>query len=107
VILCFELTMPSRNSWNGRWSGENKRFIKIVNLGRTQKAAAKLAKILNDGPYRYSFGDGWVARVSVEAVDAVMARKLRKLSSGFCGYDWMVDSILDHGDIRTRETANT
>jgi hypothetical protein len=25
---------------------------------------------------------------------------LRMLSKGFCGYDWMVKSIVWHGDIR-------
>jgi hypothetical protein len=29
----------------------------------------------------------------VRAVDAKEARQIRKKSEGFCGYDWMIDSI--------------
>ena len=28
-MVVFELTMPNFNTWNGRWSGENKRFIRV------------------------------------------------------------------------------
>jgi hypothetical protein len=31
------------------------------------------------------------------------ARKLKKQSKGFCGYQWMVESIIDFGEILTAE----
>lgn len=103
MILSFELSMPRTNSWNGRWSGEGRRFVKCVNVSHTQKAIERGLKVVENGPYHYSFGDGWVAGVKVEVVDAREAAKLRKLSAGFCGYDWMIDSIREHGEIKVEQ----
>jgi hypothetical protein len=102
MILSFELSMPSVNTHNGHWTGENKLFVKVVNLGNSQKAFAKAEPLLKQGYFTYDFGDGWRAGVSVKAVDAAESRKLRKKSVGFCGYDWMVDSILSKGKIETK-----
>lgn len=99
MLISFELTMPSNNSWNGKWSGADKQYIKVQNLTSTR--AAKILAAASS--YDYNFGDGWVARVRVRHVGASEARKLRKVSDGFCGYDWMIDSILKHGDIRVEE----
>lgn len=93
MLLAFELSMPGVNSWNGKWSGESKSFVKVLKVGT--KSLAK------PGYYHYDFGDGWRAAVSVRKVDAATARKLRKESLGFCGYDWMIDEILDNGRIKT------
>lgn len=57
-------------------------------------------KQLAGGYFTYTFGDGWVAAVTVREVDAQTKRRLLKESEGFCGYDWMVDSILSHGKIK-------
>lgn len=44
--------------------------------------------------YTYNFGDGWVAAVSVREA------KAREIPScRFCGYEWMIDSILKRGAI--------
>jgi hypothetical protein len=37
--------------------------------------------------------------VAVAKVDAAEARRLRRASAGFCGYDWMIASIEKHGRI--------
>ena len=99
-MICFELSMPGRNSWNGRWSGEDKIYARIVNLGTTKKAKGKGNAIIQGGPYWYSWPDGWAARVDVKEVDSSKANQIRKRSAGFCGYDWMIDSIKYHGEIR-------
>lgn len=93
MILNFELSMPSNNAWNGKWGSEGEFYAKIINFGKTQKAETKAQAILDEGYFRYSFGDGWVAGVSVKKVAAKEAGKIRRKSKGFCGYDWMVDSI--------------
>lgn len=90
-LVAFELTMPSRNSWNGRWTGEEKRYVLVR---RTRK------EDIADTSFYHDFGDGWGACVRTWVVDGEQARKLRRLSDGFGGYDWMVDSILSHGSIR-------
>ena len=96
MILSFTLSMPGVNSWNGKWSGEGEFYAKTINFGKSQKAK----EILGKGYYHYSFGDGWAAGVSVKQVDAKEAAKIRRISSGFCGYDWMVDSIIWNGKIK-------
>jgi len=93
MLLAFELSMPGVNSWNGRWTGEARPHVKVLSVG-----AKCLAK---PGRYEYDFGDGWRAAVTVRTVDGATARKLRKASDGFCGYDWMVDEIRFHGRIKT------
>jgi hypothetical protein len=64
-----------------------------------EKAEAKAAIILAKGSYYYNLGDGWAARVSVREVSASEAAKIRCKSAGFCGYDWMIDSIIHYGEI--------
>ena len=100
MLISFELSMPGRNSWNGRWGGEEKLHAAVVNFGKTNKGTEKAQKIIKAGYFRYSFGDGWSAGVSAREVDSKQAAKIRRKSSGFCGYDWMVESIKDHLEIR-------
>lgn len=44
-------------------------------------------------------GDGWRAAVEAKEADTQAARRIMSKSNGFCGYDWMVRSILSDGDI--------
>lgn len=80
--VIFELSMPSNNAWDGKWSGE----------GNTYTVAKTLPNAKFDGlkrRYTYSFGDGWVAAVRVRE-----AAPREKATNRFCGYEWMIDSIL-------------
>jgi hypothetical protein len=99
--VAFALSMPSVASWNGKWSGAAKRYV-IVRSFRKPPTRPDDSPVAppGGGYYTYHFGDGWAAAVRAEEVDAPTARKLRRASDGFCGYDWMVDSILQHGRIR-------
>lgn len=99
MTLVFELSMPNRGSWNGRWSGEGRCYCIVKNFGSSKKAKARCEKLLEKRSWYYRWDDGWGASVSVKAVDPATARKYRKNSMGFCGYDWMVTSILAHGAI--------
>lgn len=83
----FELSMPCNNSWNGKWSGEGAAYTVARQLTDEKYAALKAY-------YTYRFGDGWVAAVSVRK-----AASREKVSNRFCGYDWMIDSILKRGAI--------
>lgn len=85
--VIFQLSMPSNNSWNGKWSGE----------GNDYSVARTLPEVKFEGlkpRYTYSFGDGWVAAVHVR-----QAKPREKVSGKFCGYEWMIDSILRSGAI--------
>ncbi len=104
MILAFQLTMPGVGSWNGKWSGAGRFYGKVVNIGRSQKRTDKGNKIVSNSPYRYSWDDGWGAKVTAWQVDAKEAARLRRIIrkavAPFCGYDWMVDSLIHYGDIR-------
>ena len=88
TLLCFTLSMPNVGSWNGKWSGKNNLYCQVRSL--PQDRAEAIAK---KGYFYYSFGDGWSAGVTAKIVDAKEAARFRKATKGFCGYEWMIDSI--------------
>lgn len=93
--VIFELTMPKNNAWNSKWTGDDEKHLIIMSKGKIKK----LDEILCNAPYSYDFGDGWIAQIQVRFVNNYETSKLRKLNKGFCGYDWMVKSIIDNGSI--------
>lgn len=122
-LLSFELTMPNVGSWNGKWTGEDRKYYVIRKLDN--KVADKIMEDSKSRPiyqspyskdligytperksYYYNFGDGWGASIIVERVDSREANRRRSKSSGFCGYEWMIDSIICHGEILNSNQRN-
>lgn len=103
-MIVFELTMPHVRSWNGKWSGADRRYIRL-------KRECDVPKTLWGKSFDYRWDDGWGACVSVARVTSAEARKLERLSGGFMGYDWMIKSLIERGyivsdsDLR-KEAAN-
>lgn len=97
MIIAFTLSMPSAPSWNGRWSGDGDLYVIIRSVRKPDP------KVLGSHSYRWS--DGWCARVEARQVDSREAHKLRRKSKGFCGYNWMVESILRFGQIQSPTPA--
>lgn len=96
----FTLSMPSVGSWNGRWSGRDNLYAIVRPF--TGRLGGHLAKaILAKGSFYYNFGDGWGASISAKAISGNEVRRVRKASKGFCGYEWMADSIIRDGAIYT------
>ena len=114
--LSFELTMPNVGSWNGKWTGAERKYFVIRKLDN--KTADKIMADAKSSPiyeglftrrqvgntaprknYYYNFGDGWGANICIEQVDSKEASKRRKQSAGFCGYEWMIDSIIMYDEI--------
>jgi hypothetical protein len=91
MLVCFSLTMPSAPSWNGKWSGEDRLWAVIRSL---RDIPAELI-----GSHTYRWSDGWCACVRVREVSKSDAAQIRKKSAGFCGYEWMIDSLLRYGKI--------
>lgn len=85
--VIFELSMPSNNSWNGKWSGDGASYT-VAKVLTAEKAASLKPR------YTYSFGDGWVAAVSIRD-----AAPREKPTNRFCGYEWMIHSILSRNMI--------
>lgn len=101
MLLEFKLSMPKIGSWNGKWTGEEKYYAKVINFtkkyGKGKEAIEKLETV--KGSFCYNFGDGWSACVDVKEIDSKEASKIRRKSNGFCGYEWMIESILTYGKI--------
>ena len=93
MLVKFSLSMPNVGSWDRKWSGEGRTYAVVKNIHKNKCT-------LKDGDYfRYNFGDGWSAGVQVSIIDSSEAAKIRRKSAGFCGYEWMVESIIKHGKI--------
>jgi hypothetical protein len=95
MLVAFELSMPTIGSWNGRWTGEGRLYVRVREIGKHHPLEAQII----GNKFHYRWDDGWSACVSVERVDSKTAAKLRKNTCGFYGYDWMIDSILRNGKI--------
>lgn len=93
MIVLFRLTMPTCGSWDGTWSGAKDGHFLFRNIPKT-KAASLIHK-----SWKYSWEDGWTAQITAEPSNCHDKRKLIKKTKGFCGYDWMVDSIIEKGTI--------
>ena len=91
-MIVFRLTMPHVNSWNGRWSQEDELHIRTMD-------ERQVPKEVWDKDFYHHWDDGWTACVSVERMSASEARKLERKSKGFCGYDWMIRTIVKDGYI--------
>ena len=91
-MIVFELTMPHVGSWNGKWSQEKELHI------RTRDERCVPQEYWGKSFY-HRWDDGWCACVTVTRMTANEARKLERKSKGFCGYDWMITSIIKHGAI--------
>ena len=91
----FRLSMPSVGSWNGRWSGADKNYVIIKRLGKKKLEFLGLDSNKQTS-WHYNFGDGWTAMVTAR----ILEKGERIKSNGFCGYDWMVRSIMLENEIR-------
>lgn len=92
-MIVFELTMPNKGSWNGKWSQEGRCFARCF----TERS---VPKEYWDKDFYYHWNDGWTACVSTRRISSNEAKKIRKASRGFCGYDWMIKSIIKYGMIQ-------
>lgn len=102
MLLSFELTMPNVGSWNGKWTGADKKYYIIKKVSKRffdKQDYFKTLKEKGADSWHYNFGDGLGANVKVEVIDGVEAKQRRKNSKGFAGYEWMQKSILLFGVI--------
>ena len=92
--------MPNCGSWNGKWSGQDSLYSRVRKFNKKDCDKFKIKEKLNNS-FSYRWDDGWCALVEVKSIDSKEANQIRKLTKGFYGYDWMIDSILDFGYITT------
>lgn len=93
--------MPNNNAWDHKWSGEGRLYCKKRTV--TNETVTKILGYSTNKGFYYNFGDGWGASVNVQIVTSKDAAKMVRKSAGFCGYDWMIDEIVQHGRILERE----
>ena len=89
--------MPSNNSWDGKWSGTKKNYTIRKNI--TDKTLTELFGDKTSNSWYYNFGDGWTAKVTGTLLNK---GERAKKSDGFCGYNWMVNSIIWYNEIRSK-----
>ena len=77
--------MPCKGSRDGKWTGEDKTYT-------VQELIAE--EDLIDKSFTYDFGDGWVAKVQCR-----LPRPNAVPTDQFCGYEWMIESIITKGAI--------
>ncbi len=94
-MVVFELSMPNCGSWNGKWSGEGRKYIRI-------RKNCQVPKEVIGKDFYYHLDDGWTACVSVSKVNCKESQKLERISAGFCGYEWMIESIIKNKEIKLR-----
>lgn len=98
--IAFILSMPNVGSWNGKWTGEGNLYAVVKKF--TDRWFEKNKHKFMNGGY-YNFGDGWGASIDCKEVCSDEARLIRRRSKGFCGYEWMIDSLIWEGEILNTE----
>lgn len=100
-LVSFELTMPNVGSWNGKWTGADRKYYIVKQLKEATLSRGHFAKLRKDhtDSWYCNLGKGWWANVTARIVDAKTARQHRKASVGFYGYEWMIDSIINTGKV--------
>jgi hypothetical protein len=93
--VIFELSMSSNNSWNRRWSVEDKKHTV------SRKLPPDKEKEIVGRSFSYAFGDGWTACVSVR-----YPNPREKATNSFQGYNWMINSIINTGKIKKEQPPN-
>lgn len=96
--ILYKLTMPNVGSWNGKWTGEGRLHCLIKSY---KKDSDIPEKVLSKKNYYYDFGDGWGANIDCSEIKGNEKVKYKKLSMGFCGYDWMIKEIEEFGRIKS------
>lgn len=51
--------------------------------------------------WQYSWGDDWRANIEAKAVSDVECSEMLSVNVGFCGYEWMLNSIIKYDKILT------
>lgn len=103
--VSFELTMPNVGSWNGKWTGSDKKYY-VIRTFRGKKETNRIFELLNckeQANFYYHWNDGWGANILMEIIGPTEAKQREKKSAGFYGYEWMIDSIIANGKIITEK----
>ena len=102
--IIFELSMLGKGSWNGKWTGEDTLYARVRKIPEKDFKTSNYEDLMKQKSFDYNFGDGWCAEVKIYETDLKTTTKILKKSKGFCGYDWMIESIINDGYIHTKST---
>ncbi len=93
----FRLSMPGRgNAVSSSW-GADRNYTRVLSV-----SAETATKLITEQPYFHRWDDGWMADIHVRVMKT--GERPAK-SSGFAGYDWMIDNIIRYGSPYTTGTT--
>lgn len=103
LLVRWELSLPNIGSWDGKYSGKrNGMFAYPSRLDRKGEEAKKIQEFIDAGKssFRYNFGDGYTAMWTFTVIPTI--KEYNQMNRGDHGtrYDWMIRSIMKHGEIR-------
>jgi hypothetical protein len=90
VKVIFELSVLDSRGWNGKWAEIGCKYTVMRKLDTKSSLIGKC--------FTYNWKDGWYVRVDVRR--AYQFGRKEKPTGKFCSYEWMVDSLVQHGEIR-------
>lgn len=96
--VSYTLTMPRNSAWNHKWTGESNLYARVRAIRNVSWEKSKDRPLVGKSFY-HDFSDGWQACIEVKEVTEKQAKEIKKNSRGFCGYDWMITSLLYKGEI--------
>ena len=105
-IISFEYHTTQIGSWDKKWSGSGKVFAKLKTISKEQKEKLeKMGFAIQKGKshsFHYDFQDGWACNVTMTVGTKKEFQSIMRQSQGFLGYDWMIQDILENGQIDYR-----
>lgn len=97
IYVSYELTMPNRGSWDGKWTGDGKKYYHIERYKNKYYNENILPLIETpSATFHYDFGDGWGANIKIQVIDKQEAKNRQKITAGFAGYEWMIKSLIKY-----------
>ena len=87
----FKLAMPGRNTWNGKWSGDDRNHTLLRTLD------PMTAVSLDGGYWSYAWSDGWCARITARIVLEEPTEKSRA-SAATTGWSIASSATGDYAD---------
>ena len=96
TIYCVAFQLMFLRQLDGSWVPADDKFLATTRQFMSQGTACKFVE---HGEYVFDMEDGRRAVITAQRINEAQRNRLVRESDGFCGCEWMVDSIVKHGKI--------